>query len=287
MILSPIKRFAGKYLRRLATESNYKFIVKDWLSLGDLEALSKALESKRFTRNLEPLVMDMPKAQRVLVISPHPDDDVFSSGGTMLKLAKSGCLIKVLYLTSGKEITYKDGQGGALADGAERIEKEARAASKILGTDIEFWRYPAGGLKINDDTVKKIRKAFFEFEPQSVFLPFIADDHDDHRRGSRLFYEAFRDCKELDFEVWAYQVYSTVIPNVAVDITDQMEKKTALIELWESRKESRDWAHYIKGLNAFNSRFLKTNEPRYAEVFFVVPALEYIELCGVYFKNER
>ena len=91
--------------------------------------------------------------------------------------------------------------------------------------------------------------------------------------------------KDVDFEVWAFQVYSTVLPNIVVDITDVIDEKIRLINYWESIKKSRDWGHYAKGLNAFNSRFLKTNQPRYAESFFVVPAKEYIELCSIYFKN--
>jgi len=95
----------------------------------------------------------------------------------------------------------------------------------------------------------------------------------------------FKDIGRLDFEIWAYQVYSTVIPNVAVDITDVIDEKLKLVEIYRSQKRSRDWAHYIKGLNAFNCRFLKTNEPRYVELFFVVPADEYLQLCRLYFQN--
>jgi len=76
-----------------------------------------------------------------------------------------------------------------------------------------------------------------------------------------------------------------VLPNVVVDITDVMDKKTDLIDLCQARKKSRDWAHYTRGLNAFNSRFLKTNRPGYAEAFFVLPAREYLDLCSLYFEH--
>ena len=36
-------------------------------------------------------------------------------------------------------------------------------------------------------------------------------------------------------------------------------------------------------MNAWGSRFLHTPGPRYAEHYFVVPAHEYVALCGQYF----
>ena len=43
----------------------------------------------------------LPKGTRVLVFSPHPDDDVISMGATLTKLFQNGNHITVAYLTSG------------------------------------------------------------------------------------------------------------------------------------------------------------------------------------------
>jgi glucosamine-6-phosphate deaminase len=43
----------------------------------------------------------LPKNQRVIVFSPHPDDDVISMGGALYKLAQNGNDILVAYMTSG------------------------------------------------------------------------------------------------------------------------------------------------------------------------------------------
>ena len=42
-----------------------------------------------------------PAHKRILVFSPHPDDDVISMGGTLQKLAKQGHEVHVVYQTSG------------------------------------------------------------------------------------------------------------------------------------------------------------------------------------------
>ncbi len=43
----------------------------------------------------------LPKKQRVIVFSPHPDDDVISMGGALYKLVQNGNEIVVAYMTSG------------------------------------------------------------------------------------------------------------------------------------------------------------------------------------------
>ncbi len=43
----------------------------------------------------------LPRGQRMLVFSPHPDDDVISMGGLLRKLAENGNHVTVAYMTSG------------------------------------------------------------------------------------------------------------------------------------------------------------------------------------------
>lgn len=43
----------------------------------------------------------LPRGQRVICFSPHPDDDVISAGGLLRKLAQNGNEIRVAYMTSG------------------------------------------------------------------------------------------------------------------------------------------------------------------------------------------
>jgi len=261
---------------RNPTKANYKFVLRDWMGLRDLDALAGVLESKRFSQNLEPILMDRPDAKKILVFSPHPDDDVLSSGGVLLKCIKQGVNIKVIYITSGTNPNSQDSDRQVLEDETMRVARQ-------FGTNVEFWRYDKKSIPLDEKILQKFRSAVKTFQPEAVFIPFLADDHIDHRECSKLFYEAFKGERSSKFEVWAYQVYSTVLPNVVVDITDVMDQKIELINIWESQKRSRDWAHYIKGLNAFNCRFLKTNQARYAETFFVVPGHEYIALCKNYF----
>jgi glucosamine-6-phosphate deaminase len=50
----------------------------------------------------------LPKDRRVLVFSPHPDDDVISMGGMLGKLRDNGNAIVVAYMTSGNIAVFDD-----------------------------------------------------------------------------------------------------------------------------------------------------------------------------------
>ncbi|MFY0605087.1 MAG: glucosamine-6-phosphate deaminase [Cyclobacteriaceae bacterium] len=50
----------------------------------------------------------LPEKKRVLLFSPHPDDDVISMGGTFIKLADQGHDVHVAYQTSGNIAVFDD-----------------------------------------------------------------------------------------------------------------------------------------------------------------------------------
>ena len=250
----------------------YKFMITDWTKLTDLEICSKVLDTKRFNRNLQPLEIDCPDAKRIMVIAPHPDDDIIGAGGTLIKAKENGADIHVLYVTNG------------LVEKADMIRKETLSVCQQLGSTPHFLNCQTRTIPLDDpDVNKKVSELLNELKPEVIFISFLLDDHDDHRRVNHLLLNVLNGKPLPKCEIWAYQVYSTVIPNVAVNITDQKERKKELIHIWKSVGKFNDLAHYILGVNASNCRYIMTDKPEWVETFFVVPIKEYLELCQPYF----
>ena len=100
--------------------------------------------------------LELEADDRLLVIVPHPDDDILSTAGTIQQALEKGLPVKVVFFTNGdynetsfalyrKEITLD--QTEALRLGETRRE-EALAAQGILGVTPEqvvFLGYPDGG----------------------------------------------------------------------------------------------------------------------------------------------
>ena len=209
-----------------------------------------------------------------MVIAPHPDDESVGPGGTLLKMTDNGAKITILFLTSGKK-------------GEENIrEKECKTIAKKLGCKILFLQKNANNLTCDDETLNSVSLAVQNYGRDGVFVTFLLDDHPDHRKASELLYLSYLHGKIAHkTQIWAYQVYTSVLPNVVIDITDVSKRKKQLIEIHQSQFVYRNWGHYTLGLNAFNSRFLKNRKNEaYAEIFLNLPMEGYAALCQTYFK---
>ena len=270
------RRAVRRLLAGAPSRAAYKFAIKDWLPLFDLEAAAQVLETKRFTQNLKPLELECPAQRRILVIAPHPDDDVFGAGGTMIEAISKGAKVHVLYITDGENDPER----------ARLIKEDAVRSCDAIGASPIFLGCQTGSIPLSDQGLNhKLTSLFAELDPQAIFIPFLLDDHDDHRRVNELFLSVARTLRLEKVEIWAYQVYSTVLPNVIVNITDHVERKREVIEMWHNVSGNRNWAHYVLGMNAANCRYLQSKEPEYVEAFFVVPIDEYLDLCEGYFSH--
>ncbi len=94
---------------------------------------------------------------RLLVIAPHPDDEILGAGGLMRRVHEAGGAVRVVYLTDGDG--YRDGvkleehgrrpSSGDYKNYGRRRQHEARNALKMLGLDEQdatFLGFPDGGL---------------------------------------------------------------------------------------------------------------------------------------------
>eukprot|EP01133_Synstelium_polycarpum_P014526 gene14526-17154_t len=85
-----------------------------------------------------PTTTTLPQSKRVIVFSPHPDDDVISMGGTFIKLCDQGHEVHVAYQTSGNIAVWDDD--------AKRFANFASEFCRIFGFD-EAAKEKAAGLQ--------------------------------------------------------------------------------------------------------------------------------------------
>ena len=262
-------------LRKISTHRNYLFVLKNFKPLLELKHVNNLLESKRFFQLIETVELDVPKGKRITVIAPHTDDDIFGAGGTLLKAASQGAKISVIYLSNSAKTPAK----------IKLVKQEARAICDRYGAHSYFLDLTPGDIPIDNEKVLIILvKLLKKLSPNALFISFFLDDHDDHRRANQLFMKAMGLMDLHKVEIWAYQIYSTLIGNVIVDITSTVNEKKVLMKMWKNVEGRRDWVHYILGINMANCRYLSKEGKRYGELFFVVPVREYIDLCQEYFS---
>jgi LmbE family N-acetylglucosaminyl deacetylase len=79
-------------------------------------------------------------------------------------------------------------------------------------------------------------------------------------------------------EIWAFEVWSPLWPNTAIDISDVADEKGELIGLYTSQTAGLHYVEATLGLNRY--RGLKVYVP-YAEAFFVSYPSEFCEVASM------
>ncbi len=112
----------------------------------------------------------LPEGRRVLVFSPHPDDDVISMGGILHKLAQNGNEITVAYMTSGN-IAVFDHDVRRYVDFLERLARVrgigAADAPGFAASVREFLATKAPGT-VDSDAIQDLKRIIREGEAVSA-----------------------------------------------------------------------------------------------------------------------
>lgn len=196
---------------------------------------------------------------KVMVISAHPDDEVLGCGGALLKHSKNGDEIYWLITTSAFEH-----QGFSTTKIAER-EGEIKEVAYQLGIKRTFkLDYPT--MTLSDESliemIPRIGKIFTEVKPEIIYILNRSDAHSDHLitfKGAMACTKSFRypfvrkvlmyECiSETEFGVALPE--NIFIPNYFVDISDFIEKKLTIMNIYASELGKHPFPRSIENIKA-------------------------------------
>jgi len=129
----------------------------------------------------------MPQSgQRVLVFSPHPDDETIGVGGYIAQSIENGADVRIVLVTNGD------------FHGNEQVRyTEFKKATQILGvpeTNLVFLGFPDGKLdKINQTTFyATLQTQIEQYNPDIVIYPNVQDANPDHATISKAVEEILK-----------------------------------------------------------------------------------------------
>jgi LmbE family N-acetylglucosaminyl deacetylase/glycosyltransferase involved in cell wall biosynthesis len=202
------------------------------------------------------------RGERLLVLAPHPDDEVIGCGGLVAQHLREGRAVRIVIATD----------GAAAGEAALREEESRRGVAKLGDADVRFLRFPDRGL--GDDAIPLLREQLLSFRPDLILVPSLGEIHPDHIALARAFVDTIQRDEMLFAElaiakVAFYEVSQPLKPNAIVDITDVAELKYAAIAEHASQLALRDYVSYARGLNAYRAMTMPP-ETKFAEAYFVV-----------------
>lgn len=201
-----------------------------------------------------PSLVRQPPRGRVLVFAPHPDDEAAGPGGTLALHRRQGDAVRVVIATDGR-----NGDADHLyepqAYAAMRAGESRRGLAELGIDDVVFWGLPDGHVPSDADLAAARARAVGElasFQPDIVYLPWQREGHPDHHSLHRIGMQAlaafgFRGLG-LGYEIW-----STLLPDIVVDISPVIDRKTAAMRAHASQLELVRFDRGLLGLAEYRS----------------------------------
>ncbi len=118
--------------------------------------------------------------KKILILSPHADDEILGCGGFISKYSRKNYHINVLILTNANKgapeiFSYQN---------IKKIRKEAIVANNFIGTKKLFFE-ELPGLTLSNYPLYKIsniiEKYVKKINPETILIPSPNDIHDDHK----------------------------------------------------------------------------------------------------------
>jgi LmbE family N-acetylglucosaminyl deacetylase len=219
----------------------------------------------------------------VLVIAPHPDDEVLGPGGTIARLARSGREVVVVIVTRGEAPMFDPAF-------IEKGRSEACEAHQVLGVARTCFLegFPAARL---DQTPRHLlndalRKIVVELRPELLLVPFAGDLHTDHRIVFDAALVAARPTQQHRVgAVLAYETLSETnwnapyvspafAPNVFLDISADLDTKLAALGKFESQLRPFPNERSLQAVENLARLRGATVEVMAAEAFVLVRAVD-------------
>ena len=191
---------------------------------------------------------------KILIVSPHPDDEVIGCGGIMLKY---GPQCDVLLITDGC-----NGHRYWTEDRTRRIRK-SEFLQVMHQCNVNNYFY----LGIKDRTVNGYFDIYSIINVDNydvVFVPNKRETHPDHKAAyNQLLVHAITHFTNWD--VYQYEVWSPLTtPTHIIDLSTNFDEKASLLSNYKSQVDELNYIEAIRGLNIYRG---ETNHMKYAECF--------------------
>lgn len=221
--------------------------------------------------------------KKIIVISAHPDDETLGAGGTLLKHKKNGDQLYWIIATN-----IFENQGFTKDRIDSRQEEIQKVSNKFGFEEVFLLNHPTMNLSSSSliKLVPEISNIFTKIEPEIIYTLNRSDAHSDHRYLS----DAVMACtksfrypfikKILMYECLSETEFApsfpekVFIPNYYVDITEFIDEKIEIMEIFNSELGEPPFPRSVKNIKALAVFRGSSVGCLYAESFQVVKIIE-------------
>jgi LmbE family N-acetylglucosaminyl deacetylase len=283
--------FIKNIIKRARIKKENSILMKRFIDYADLFFNSEI--------TLYPKLLTDIKWDRILVLTPHADDETFGAGGFIsAAVAKNKKVKIVLYSDNSESIIASDNRPkdgliprliyngetknpnrcGVKSD--ENITQLRSAefgnAMSIVGiTEKEELKISPLSFVVSNELIEKTKNIISNFSPSLILLPSFIDNHEEHKILNKILANSL----DLNFkiDVMLFEVWTPISPNIIIKISEEMNKKMEAIKCYASQIDYIDYESSIKGLNKYRSIYHFQGK-EFCEAFILLSSSQYISL---------
>jgi len=259
IIIITICRQNGYFIKMLDIKKIYQKIVyaNRFLKLARIFHFEK----------IAPVKLELNSNDKCLLLVPHPDDETMGCGGLLLKHSAN---FDIICLTDGGRGGYDQPKDNIAA--IRKLEFE-KVLDKLSISNYSMLEIEDCKLINNYPVFENIDIEKYDY----IFIPNYFDQHKDHKAVTTLLQKLLKSKKhKSSLKIAFYEVWSPLtIPNFYFDISDVIEEKKSLIDIYQSQLKHVDFKNGIKSLNLYRGMQFNC---KYAEVFSIINIHTFMKL---------
>ncbi len=218
----------------------------------------------------------------VLVLAPHPDDEIFGCGGAIIKHVRAGDPVHVIIITDGGFILSDDHDPETYA---ETRKQESLRAGEMIGYKPEFWELEDRNIEYGEKFISRISEVLSNLDIDLLYAPSVMEMHPDHRTVGMAAAEATRRSRK-NIKLAFYEISFPLHPNLLLDITDSLELKKKAVNCFTSQLRQQNYEIHVEALNRYRTYTLPP-EVKAAEAYFVTGSEELAANPSAPYRSEN
>lgn len=207
-----------------------------------------------------------PPKGNVLILAPHPDDEVFGCGGAIMRHLSQNDQVSVIIATDGHAAIIHENENAKQRYISMRYQ-ESKNAEQVLGyEELHFWGFPDRELKYNKSTVEKTIQSIQNLQATVIYAPSIFEIHPDHFNLAQIAIDAVIATQTT---LMMYEIGVPLRPNFLLDIADLKDRKHQAMQCFSSQTQLNDYINIIQSLNIYRTYTLP-NHVKAVEGFYLI-----------------
>lgn len=215
--------------------------------------------------------LNLSRYENIVIISPHPDDEVFGCGGLIYELRKLDKKVSVIFMSKGEGVKNNQCNSLKVINARKQLSKKAFEALTANFSYAYYCDFIDGDFASTDiSEYKKLKDLITAIHPDCIFYPHPCDGSPDHITSSKIINNMvqFLPAAKYHYCVWLWH-HTKLSKILSIDFSksyllkiDLLKKKTAS-NIYSEAKDEKGF--YFSG--KLPKMFLKAVNWNY-ELFF-------------------